>query len=449
MLGTMVAMWVRSSSAVGDHRAGPWSLPTAATSGEFVIKRSATLAINEKIDLHRSAGRRVVHLGFGEAGLPVLPEVAEALAGAATKNAYGPVAGTPDVRRAAAGYFTRRELPSSPDQIILAPGSKALLYAALVALPGDVILPVPSWVSYAAQASLTRKRVVGVPIPKEAGGVPDPAQLERALASARADGADPKIMILTVPDNPTGTTASVDLLKRVCELADQHGIVIISDEIYRDLGYQSWSHVSPATLLPERTIVTSGLSKSMALGGWRIGFARTPDSPIGRHLHERIVGVASEVWSSLALPMQQAAAFVLDEPASVTEHVKASRRLHAAVSLAVFEVFGQAGAECRTPTAGFYCYPDLEPLRPALLARGWRTGSALTEHLLERHGVAVLAGEHFGDDPFAYRFRVATSLLYGRTANQRWEALRTEQPTELPWIADAIGLVRAALAALA
>lgn len=414
-----------------------------------MIKRSATLAINEKIDLHRASGRPVVHLGFGEAGLPVLPEVVEVLSDAATKNAYGPVAGTLDVRRAAANYFTRRELPSSADQIILAPGSKALLYAALAALPGDVILPVPSWVSYAAQASLTGKRIVGVPIPREAGGVPDPAQLEEALASARADGADPKIMILTVPDNPTGTLAGVDLLKRVCELADQQGIMIISDEIYRDVGYQPWSHLSPATLLPERTIVTSGLSKSMALGGWRIGFARIPDGPIGRDLYERIIGVASEVWSSLALPMQQAAAFVLDEPTAVTEHVKASRRLHAAVSLAVFEVFRQAGADCRTPTAGFYCYPDLEPLRPALLGRGLRSGLALTDHLLERHGVAVLAGEHFGDDPSAYRFRVATSLLYGRTANQRWEALRSEHPTELPWVADALGLLRAALAALA
>lgn len=413
-----------------------------------MIPHSATLAINEKINLRRSAGRSVIHLGFGEAGLPVLPAIADALASAAGENGYGPVMGSERVREAVAGYFGRRGLPTAAGQVVLAPGSKALLYAALAALPGDVVLPVPSWVTYAAQAELTGKRVVGVPIPAAAGGVPDPDLLEPAVAAARAAGADPRILVLTLPDNPTGTSAGADLVRQVCELAERHDLTIVSDEIYRDLTFDPDQHLSPAALLPERTVVTGGLSKSMALGGWRIGFARTPDGAAGRTLTEHIVGIASEVWSSLAAPMQVAAAFALDESPVVTDHLAASRRLHAAVVKAVHGVFIRAGAHCRPPDAAFYLYPDLEPLRPVLAERGIDTGAALAGHLLDEHGVAVLAGEHFGDDVKALRFRVATSLLYGRTTEQRWAALRSADPVSLPWIADALNQLAAALAAL-
>lgn len=409
-----------------------------------MIKHSATLAINEKLNARRAAGQRVLHLGFGEAGLPVLPEVGEALRAGVGANAYGPVAGSPEVRRATAGYFARRGLATAEDQVVLAPGSKALLYAALAVLPGDLILPRPSWVSYAVQARLVGKRVLSVPIPEEAGGVPDPDRLEHALAQARSRGLDPRILLVTLPDNPTGTLPGAELVKRVCEVADQHGLFIISDEIYRDLAYQPAGHLSPATLLPERTLVTGGLSKSMALGGWRIGFARTPAG----ELADQIVGVASEVWSSLAAPMQRAATYVLNEPRSVSAHIAASRRLHATVALAIARAFQEAGATCRTPSAAFYCYPDLEPLRDRLLARGLTSGAEVADRLLERHGVGVLAGEHFGDDPDSYRFRVATSLLYGDTAEQRWSALRAEDPLALPWIADSLTLLRTALSEL-
>jgi aspartate aminotransferase len=410
-----------------------------------VLKRSPTLAINEKIAARRAAGDRVLHLGFGEAGLPVPPSVAQVLAEAVGRTDYGPVAGAPDVRHAAAGYLTRRDVPTEAEQVVLAPGSKALLYAALAAVPGDLVLPVPSWVSYAAQASLTGKRVVPVPIPPWGGGIPDPEVLEPALVSACADGLEPAILILTLPDNPTGTSAGAETLTRVCEIADRWGLVIISDEIYRDLAYDPSTHLSPAVLLPERTIVTGGLSKNMALGGWRIGFARTPVGRFGSELNERIVGIGSEVWSSLAMPMQQVAAFVLNEPQVVTDHVAAGRRLHASVSGAVCRLLIDAGAVCRMPTAAFYSYPDFSPLAPALAARGISDGAALADYLLDEHGVAVLAGEHFGDDPTAYRLRVATSLLYGDSVDQRWEALRSSTPTELSWITKTLDDLRGVL----
>jgi len=387
-------------------------------------------------------------MGFGEAGIPVLPVVAEVLAAAVNRNGYGPVAGIDAARTAAAGYFARRGLSTDPDQIIVAPGSKPLLFALIAALPGDVVLPRPSWVSYAAQAAFTGKRVISVPIPDSAGGVPDPARLDEALRRARAEGAQPQILVLTVPDNPTGTVADTDLLKQVCDLAGRHRLTIISDEIYRDLHHADGAVVTPAMLLPERTVTTSGLSKSMALGGWRIGFARLPDTAWGRQLMNRIVGIASEVWSSAPAPMQEAAAFVLNEPPSVIAHIDASRRLHRAVATAVHQAFIDIGARCREPQAAFYLYPDLGQLRSVLAAQGISTGRQLTEHLLDRYGIGVLAGEAFGDAPGALRFRVATSLLYGH-GDQRWTALHSDAPTELPWIANSLAELRSSLVELA
>jgi len=414
-----------------------------------VIQESATLAMDGRIRARQAAGEPVLHLGFGDAGLPVHPAVAEVLASSAGRNSYGPVPGAPAVRRAAAGYLERRGLPTDPDQIVLAPGSKALLFALIATLPGDVVLPCPSWVSYAAQAALVDRRVISVPIPESAGGVPDPTLLDEAVGRARNDGLDPGILVVTMPDNPTGTVPPGDLVEAVCEVAGRHGLVIVSDEIYRDLAWPGHEVVSPAGLAPDRTAVTTGLSKAMALGGYRIGFARLPDGAWGRRLRPDVVGVASEIWSSLAGPMQAVAEYVLDEPDVVVDHVRDSRRLHQTIATAVHREFAALGAECRPPSGAFYLYPDLSSLRPRLAERRISTGFELTESLLDDYGVGVLAGEAFGDDPKAWRFRVATSLLYGRTDEKRWQALRSSDPLTLPWIADALTRLRSTLTAFA
>jgi aspartate aminotransferase len=413
-----------------------------------VVAVSPTLAINETVEERRAAGEPVLHLGFGEAGLPVLPEVAETLVRAVARNSYAPVTGTPPARAAAARWFMRRGLPTDPEQVVFAPGSKPLLYALLASLPGDVVLPQPSWVSYAAQVKLCHKQVISVPAPAPAGGVPDPDLLPAALRRARDAGLSPGVMVLTLPDNPTGTIAGMDLVERVCQVAVDHDLAIVSDEIYRDLAYEPSVHPSPTLLAPERCFVTTGLSKSLALGGWRIGFARFPHGVLGDGTRRDVVGLASEVWSSLAEPMQEVAAHVLDEPPEVVDHINASRRLHQAVATAVYDELHALGVSCRRPEAAFYVYPDMAPHRETLARHGITTGAELATHLLERHGVGVLPGEAFGDDPCALRFRVATSLLYGRSEAERWMALHSPDPLALPWIAQALDTFRTALRAL-
>ncbi|MFI7120331.1 pyridoxal phosphate-dependent aminotransferase [Amycolatopsis sp. NPDC049868] len=398
---------------------------------------SVTPALNESIRSRRS---RVLNLGFGQVGLPVLPEIEHALTGSAHRNDYGPVSGGGAVRDAAAWYLTSRGLETAASQVVLGPGSKALLFAVLAALPGDVVLPRPSWVSYAAQAGLTGKRVLWVDVPGNTGGVPDPGNLERGLAAAHQAGIFPRILVLTLPDNPTGSLAPSSLIKHVCEIAREHDLVIVSDEIYRDLSYEDLVY-SPALELPEQTVVTGGLSKAAALGGYRIGYARLPDGP----LRTKVLGIASEVWSSVPGPMEAVAEYVFADHAEVRDYVDAARRLHHAVVDAVHAGLVAAGASCRTPQGGFFLYPDFEPVRPVLAAQGIETGARLADVLLERYGIGVLAGAAFGDDPRALRFRAATGLLYGSSAEQQWSALYGDDPLNLPWIADSLAHIRESL----
>jgi len=413
-----------------------------------MVSQSATLAINEQLQARHAAGESVLHLGFGEAGLPVLPEVARRLAGAVRRNHYAPVAGSSPARWAAAGYFTRRGLPTDGDQLVYGPGSKPLLYALIACLPGDVVLPGPSWVSYEPQATLAGKRVLRVPAPESSGGVPDPDLLDDALRRARRQGRTPGILLLTVPDNPTSTVAGAELLARVCAVAEEHDLAVVSDEIYRDLCYQPDDFLSPAAYAPGRCFVTTGLSKNMALGGWRIGCARMPDSALGDRVKQEVIGLASELWTSVAQPMLEVAAYVFDEPAEVVAHVAASRALHQTVATAVHRELVAAGASCRAPQAGFYVYPDLGTQREVLARVGISSGGELARHLMEHHGVGVLPGEAFGDAPEALRFRAATSLLYGRSDEERWAALRAPDPLALPWIDGALTRLRTTLQTL-
>ena len=199
----------------------------------------------------------------------------------------------------------------------------------------------------------------------------------------------------------------------------------------------------------ERTIITTGLSKSLALGGWRIGVARLPDSAVGADLRERMLTIASEIWSSPSAPVQHAAAYAYTEPNELREHIADSRRLHASVARAVAGRFGAAGAEVSTPEGGFYLYPDFAPYRSQLESQ-WsvKTGVELSELLLDRYAVGVLPASAFGDGIKELKLRVATSQLYGETDAQREAALRSAYPLHLPWIAKALDRLDTVLADL-
>jgi aspartate aminotransferase len=211
--------------------------------------------------------------------------------------------------------------------------------------------------------------------------------------------------------------------------------------------------LSPAAIAPGRTIVTTALSKSLAVGGWRIGAARLPGGaeaePLRRRLRDRLLGIGSEIWSAPAAPIQQAAAYAFSDPPELAERIARSLRLHGAVARAVAHRFTVAGAIVPPPQAAFYVYPDFGPVRDVLLGRHEvRTSDDLAALLLKRHGVGVLPGSAFGEDPATLRLRVATGLLYGETDRQREAALASATPLDVPWIAASVARLEEVLAEL-
>jgi aspartate aminotransferase len=430
----------------------PWAGPVPATepltqpllarppSGHRAgVPVSATLAANEILDSRRRRGLPVLPLAFGEAGLPVHPLLRAELAAAAGQGGYGPVAGIPALREAAAGYWSRRGLPTDPAAVVAGPGSKPLLFALLIAIGADVAVPAPSWVSYAAQARLTGNDAHFVPALAGSGGICDPEELARLVTRAAAAGRPVRSVVVTLPDNPTGRLASPDAVRALCAVAERHDLLIISDEIYRDLVHDPAAEfLSPAAVAPERTVITTGLSKSLALGGWRIGVARLPDGPLGAAMTARLRGVSSEIWSAPAVPVQQAAAVGFAESPQILQRIAQSRSLHATVSRAVARGCAAAGLSVPAPEAAFYLYPDFAPWREPLARRGIGTAGELAGHLVERYGAGTLPGSAFGEAPEALRLRLATGLLYGDTDARREEALAAADPLALPWIAAAL-----------
>jgi aspartate aminotransferase len=411
---------------------------------------SPNLALNEEVERRRAQGERLVHLGFGEARLPLLPSLADALAEGAATTGYGSVAGHPPMREAVAGYFTRRELATSAEQVVVGPGSKPLLFAVSLALDCDIVIPRPSWNSYAPQIRMSGNHPIPADIPVDCGGIPDPDQLRRTVRGALAAGYRPGAIVLTVPDNPTGTFAGPSRIRALCQAASELGLAVISDEIYRDLVHDPTAEVlSAAQVLPEHTVVSTGLSKTLGIGGWRIGALRFPDGPWGRRLQAAVTSVASDAWSSLAGPMQHVGAYAFSEPPDVRSRVRAAAAMHGALARAVHQVLVARGAHCRPPTAAFYVYPDLSPRRAQLSRHGARDSDSLQRVLLQRHGVAVLAGHHLGDDPAALRFKAATSVLCGDTAEQQHQALESDDPAALPHVQWQLRQLGAALDDLA
>ena len=190
------------------------------------------------------------------------------------------MAGHAALREAAAWYWARRGLPTDADAVVGGPGSKALLFGLVAAIGGDIAVTRPSWVSYAAQASLAGRTAHFVPGP---AACPTPGNWPAPSRAARAAGRPIRAVIVTLPDNPTGTLAPAAAVRALCAVAERHDLVIISDEIYRDLVYDDEAEFPDRPLfVPERTVVTSGLSKNLALGGWRLGrgpAARRPARP--------------------------------------------------------------------------------------------------------------------------------------------------------------------------
>ncbi|WP_217547837.1 aminotransferase class I/II-fold pyridoxal phosphate-dependent enzyme [Streptomyces sp. GbtcB6] len=380
-------------------------------------------------------------------GLPVLPELSAVLAAAANRGAEEPVGGGPALLDAACGYWERRGLPAPPDRVTAGPGAPALLLALTAALGGDVMVPRPCAAWWAPYARLLGRPVFHVPTPAESGGAPDPYALLETVRRVRDEGGDPRLLVLSVADDPTATVAPPELLHETVEAATGAGLHLVSDETWRDTLHAPHATVllSPAEMLPDRVTVVTDLAGALLPAGWPAAVARFPEGATGTALHARVLDILTALGARLAGPVAVAAGYALDEPGPVTARREAVVRLHARVAAAAHTAVVAGGALARPPQAGRHLYADLEPLRAGLGIHGVGDAQELEDFLTARLGLPAPGGHRFGDDLGALRVRLATGPLLGATDAERLECLTSPTPLELPHVQRALMSLRSVL----
>jgi len=391
------------------------------------------MAMNQKISDLTAAGEQVYHLGFGEARFPVHPKILAAFHAHATERSYSPVIGLPELRANVAEYYKRKfNIQAVPNRVMIGAGSKSLLYAAMAALEGDVLLPVPSWVSYDTHAYLTGKQVTWVDTRPEDNYCLTAEGLEAGLKLARANGQIPRIIVLNSPSNPTGAMIPPQMMADLMVVAKREDLVIISDEIYAETAYGDIPHASPAHYYPERTIITGGLSKHLSLGGWRLGVAIIPNNDFGAELYRYMTSIASNIWTTASAPIQYAAIVAYSNDPDLDEYVKICTTINGYVTGYLYDTLTEAGVPCAVAAGGFYVYPDFAPWREVLAAKhDVHTSADLANFLLAENHLATLPGSDFGAKPSDLTLRLATSYLYALTEAEA-ENLLTVYQQNLP-----------------
>ncbi|WP_189313502.1 aminotransferase class I/II-fold pyridoxal phosphate-dependent enzyme [Streptomyces brasiliensis] len=380
-------------------------------------------------------------------GLPVLPELADVLTAAAYRTAAQPIGGGPGVLDAACGYWSRRGLPTEASHVAAGPGAPSLLLALTAALGGDVLVPRPCAAWWAPYARLLGRPVFHVPTPAESGGVPDPYALLETVRRVRAEGGDPRLLVLSVADDPTATVAPPEALHETVEAAQGEGLHLVSDETWRDTLHAPHDTVllSPAEMLSDRVTVVTDLAGALLPPGWPAAVARFPQGAEGEGLHARVLDVLTAMGATVAGPVAAAAGYALDEPRPVTVRRDSAVRLHARVAAAVHAAVVAAGALSRPPQAGRHLYVDLDELRSALGAHGVGDAQELEDFLTARLGMPAPGGHRFGDDLGALRVRLSTGPLLGGTDEERTECLTSPSPLELPHVQRALISLRSVL----
>lgn len=369
------------------------------------------------------------------------------------------------VTGAACGYWERRGIATAPAQALAAPSAPLLLLATLASVaasapPGEtghgtVLLPSPCPAWYATQARLLGRRVRRVATPAECGGVPDPVALLETVRRARAEGERPRVLVVSIADDVTGTAVPPELLHEVCEAAADEGLLVVSDESWRDASHDTHGTVtvSPAEMLhgtvyAGSVVVLVELGAALLPPGGRTGLARFPDTERGEALHAGAAGVLRTLRAEPTAQAEREAAEALAEPPALRTRRTASAALHGALARALHGAVTAAGAVCRPPRAARGLYADFEPRRGELASAGVADAPRLEAALISRLGPYVQGGHRFGDDPAALRVRLSTDALAAGLPPEAWDAVPAADPLEEPAVAEALAAAHTALGAL-
>lgn len=366
--------------------------PTSLNLNVRGLGLSATLAIKARCRRLRDEGKTVYDFGLGQSPFPVPTPVVEALRLAAHEKDYLPVEGLQALREAITSFHKDKDgIEFHPENVLVGPGSKELMFLVQLVYYGEIVLRSPCWVSYLPQARILGRRIHLFHTSYESGWKITAEQLQRSFEVVE-DDLRPRLLVLNYPSNPTGHTYSPEELKEIAGVARKFEVIVLSDEIYAQLHHEG-RHVSIARFCPERTIVSSGLSKWCGAGGWRLGtFSFPPD--LG-WLKSAMAAVASETYTTVSAPIQHGAVQAFQGGVEIERYLWHARRILAELASRSVSVLRQAGIRVHIPLGAFYLFLDFTPLADRLRARGIDGGKELCDRLLEETGVAILPGVAF------------------------------------------------------
>jgi aspartate aminotransferase len=371
-----------------------------------LIEPSMTLKVSARAAELKAQGVDVVSFGAGEPDFDTPLHIKEAAKKAIDAGAtkYTAVEGTPQLRKAAAGWFAKAHgFEVSPREVIVSTGAKQGIFNAFHVLleEGDeVILPAPYWVSYSEITKLTGATPVPVVSRADNDFVVDPDAIARAITPRT------KLILIVSPCNPTGAVYDEKTLRAIADLAVKHDLWLLTDDIYRSLCYGDARFVQPATFSPrvrERTVIVDGVSKSYAMTGWRIGFTLAPPAVI-----EAMATLQGQSTTNASSISQAAAVAALEGPGDELEKMRVEfdrRRRYMLQTLRAMP-----GVKCVEPRGAFYAFPDVSSLLGKKTPAGRRLDSdlELSTYLIEEAKVAVVPGSAFYAPGFV-RLSYATS----------------------------------------
>lgn len=389
------------------------------------LSQSATIAINDRSKMLLQQGRTVYRLGLGQSPFPVPMPVVEALQLHAHEKDYLPATGLPALREAVAGFHRKKDgVEARPQDVLIGPGSKELMFMLQLVYYGELIVPTPCWVSYIPQADILGRKVSLIHTRIEDKWRMTAELLERHCAGEE-DDFRPRLLILNYPGNPEGCSYTATELEDIAKVARTYQVLLLSDEIYGQL-HHSGQHISVARYYPEGTIISSGLSKWCGAGGWRLGTFTF--SPTLDWLLESMAAVASETFTSVSSPIQYAAVSAFRADIRIERYLWHARRILAALGNQISTRFKSAGILVHPPEGAFYLFPCFAPLAQSLAERGITSSKILCEKLLAETGVAMLPGEVFGRPAGELTARIAYVDFDGAKALSASETIPLDQP---------------------
>ena len=346
------------------------------------LEPSSTLRINEISKELELKGKKIFKFGFGQSPFQIPTGIVNELKNNAYQNKYLPMQGLKELRDAIAKYTSiRKKYEYKSENIIIGPGSKELMFLLHVLFDGDIILPVPSWVSYAPQAILGRNKIKFIKTKRENNWFPTGAEIEEIILEDRKKK---YLLFLNSPNNPSGQICGN--LEEIGQIAKRNNLVILSDEIYSELSFKK-NFKSISSFCPDNTIISNGLSKWCGAGGWRLGYFIVPESL--NILKNAINVMASETFSAVSAPIQYAAISAYKNDHS--EYINISQNILNSVGQYVYENLKSNKVLINKPQGGFY-------LMPEFLNKKFKTSSEMCGKILEDTGVALLPGSEFGFD---------------------------------------------------